>query len=697
METKMLCCDFHIHTIFSKCYLNGSSISPKENINQIIDKCYEKNINLIAFTDHNSISAYIIYKQIKEELEQAVKYAEVYQIEKEKYEDKLILLQKYKFVNVFPGVEFDLRPGIHLISIFNPNTPVENIVKLIESNGYSIEDGIGEGSPKYDVLDFLEILSKYDTITIAPHIDNEKGIYSSLNGEYKGAIFKSRNLNAVSCQNSKVQTRVVDLITNDKHYKRDYPLAFVYCSDAHDVESIGSSLTYIKAENDFYDVKKAFEIPEDNILSTPNNTLTERIKNIIESKRFSTIINKEDLLNNFKKHYIGHYNNGYGTILIGVLQNSSISGLSVSKDFIESNIKDQLNGIKTSIDYIEPIKLKIEKVNGEKYIAIVTVSNKFHSICFDSENEDSYIIVNNNYKKASILDIINLANKQVIDFYEQGNLSRIKNLINFLNEYQQIIDISTSYNIKKKIEKSFLQFTDIFTLEIIKVDSSITTCSGNGIYNGNIVYLSANKIRLDDTMTRCTAPSFNVDENVLSELTIVDEGIIIVDGGASYLLNNDKHKIVTNSGALFLKLKDKYKDSISLLSVLAWLKSTAFLWYMLITCENDNIYLPDVFYKIIIPSKIAKNNNDIHNRINEIITKEEKFLQNVEKQEDNEVIKNLILAHNSEVNSIAQQFDDFIYKFLNLTSKEIECIDKYLISKNYCLYKTNNTEKMSSD
>lgn len=134
----MLCCDFHIHTIFSKCYLNGSSISPKENINQIIDKCYEKNINLIAFTDHNSISAYIIYKQIKEELEQAVKYAEVYQIEKEKYEDKLILLQKYKFVNVFPGVEFDLRPGIHLISIFNPNTPVENIVKLIESNGYSI-------------------------------------------------------------------------------------------------------------------------------------------------------------------------------------------------------------------------------------------------------------------------------------------------------------------------------------------------------------------------------------------------------------------------------------------------------------------------------------------------------------------------------------------------------------------------------
>lgn len=693
MENKMLYCDFHVHTIFSKCYSKDSDITPEENINHIIDKCYEKNINLIAFTDHNSISAYILYKQIKEELEQAVKYAEVYQIEKEKYADKLALLQKYRFVNVLPGVEFDLKPGIHLISIFNPNTPVEEIVKLIESNGYSIEDGFGEGSPKYEVLDFLEYLSKYDTITIAPHVDNDKGIYSSLNGDYRGSIFKSKQLTAISCQNSKVQTTIVDLITNDKHYKRDYPLAFVYCSDAHNIKDIGSSLTYVKAENNFYDIKKAFETPENYILSTPNNTLTERIKNIIESKRFSTIINQEDLTSSFKKHYIGHYNNGYGTILIGVLSNSNIIGLSTTKEFIEDTIKKQIEEIKTSIDYIEPVKIYIEKVNGEKYVAIVTILNKFHSICFDSETEDSYIIVNNNCKKASIIDIINLANRQVIDFYEHDNISRIKNLVNFISEYQQIIDISTSYSVKKKIEKSFLQFSDLFIFDVMEINSSIPNCSGNGIDNGNIVYLSSNKIRLDDTMTRCTAPSFNVEENALCKASIVGNGIVIVDGGASYILNNNSHKLIVNNEALFLRLKDEYADTISLHSVLAWLKSTAFLWYVLINCGNDNLFSPKVFSKIIIPTKIAKNKKDIHNCISEIIAKEESFLQNVNKEEDTEIISSLIKKHNLEVNIIAQQFDDLIYKFINFTAKEIDYIEGFIKSKKHCLYKIQSVKK----
>ena len=690
MENKMLYCDFHVHTIFSKCYSKDSDITPEKNINYIIDKCYEKNINLIAFTDHNSISAYILYKQIKEELEQAVKYAEVYQIEKEKYADKLALLQKYRFVNVLPGVEFDLKPGIHLISIFNPNTPVEEIVKLIESNGYSIEEGYGEGSPKYEVLDFLECLSKYDTITIAPHVDNEKGIFNSLNGDYRGLIFKSKQLNAISCQNSKVQTTIVDLITNDKHYKRDYPLAFVYCSDAHSVENIGSSLTYIKAENNFFEIKKAFETPENYILSTPNNTLTERIKNIIESKRFSIITNQEELTNNFKKHFIGHYNNGYVTILIGILPNSNIIGLNTSKEFIETTIKKQIEEIKTSIDYIEPTKTYIEKVNGEKYIAIVSILNKFHSICFDSQTEDSYIIVNNNCKKASIIDIINLANRQVIDFYEHGNISRIKNLVNFINEYQQIIDVSTSYNVKKKIEKSFLQFSDLFTFDIIEIESSIPNCSGNGIDNGNIVYLYSNKIRLDDAMTRCTAPSFNVEEDVLCKASIVGNGIVIVDGGASYILNNNSHNLLANGEALFLKLKEEYVDTISLPSILAWLKSTAFLWYVLISCGNDNLFMPEVFSKIIIPAKIARNKNDIHNCICEIISKEKSFLQNVVKENDTEIISSLIETHNLEVNVLAQQFDDKIYKFINLTSKEIDYIEGFVKSKKHCLYKTQS-------
>ena len=263
----------------------------------------------------------------------------------------------------------------------------------------------------------------------------------------------------------------------------------------------------------------------------------------------------------------------------------------------------------------------------------------------------------------------------------------------YINEYQQIINISTSYSVKKKIEKSFFQFSDLFIFDIIEISSSIPNCFGNGIYNGNIVYLSSNKIRLDDTMTRCTAPSFNVEENILCRANIVGNGIVIVEGGASYILNKNNHKLLVNNEVLFLRLKEEYVDSISLPSVLAWLKSTAFLWYVLINCGNDNLFSPEVFSKIIIPAKIAKNKKDIHNCILDIISKEESFLQNVIKEDAGETISALIENHNSEVNIIAQQFDDLIYKFINLTPKEIDYIEDFIESKKYCLYKIQSDQK----
>lgn len=82
---RLIKIDMHIHTCLSPCA--DISISPK----RIVERAYQKGLNMIFITDHNSI----------ENAEAAMKSS-----------------NKYKDLKVYPGMEITSKEEVHTLALF---------------------------------------------------------------------------------------------------------------------------------------------------------------------------------------------------------------------------------------------------------------------------------------------------------------------------------------------------------------------------------------------------------------------------------------------------------------------------------------------------------------------------------------------------------------------------------------------------
>ena len=142
--------DFHIHSYISKHkdkgkpYLESNNM---ENINVLVKKLNENNVNMCAISDHDAFS-YELYRELK------------------KQEGKGTLKK------ILPAVEFsvtmvrnDIKKQIHVVTIFDDSDiekvkNIENVLELKdEKPNYDLKSSFSEGK-------FLDILNKIDLNTI---------------------------------------------------------------------------------------------------------------------------------------------------------------------------------------------------------------------------------------------------------------------------------------------------------------------------------------------------------------------------------------------------------------------------------------------------------------------------------------------------------------------------------------------------
>ena len=691
---KSLKCDLHIHTIYSSCY-KQNDLSIEENIKLIINKCYDQGISVIAFTDHNSAHAYYKYLEIKKDLENNIKIAQEYNIEESKYSDKKALLQKFNYVNVLPGVEFDLNPGIHMVAIFNPKIEEIEINKIIEENGYILNDGISEGESKLDVIHFLDKMKAFDTIIFAPHIDSDKGIYKSIaDAGFRSRILKHDSLKAVCCLNSDVQGKIKDLINTDNNYKRNFPLAFIQASDAHEVKEVGKTVTYIRAINSFEDIKKAFYSPERDISNIDNPNLINLVKSIIESKNYSCINSMAEFEKDFYKHIVAHFNNGYGNILVGISCDGSISGIKITKEELTKIVSNIDNKICTTNGFLEKPTIKIESLDDKKIVLLVYVINRYKSISYIRENnsETSYIFHNNNYKEAKIKDIVYLANQKILSSIGDHQIDNVKVLIGFMQDFTNIIGIPSSININSKIEKDFIKLSDLCKITKCRPYHNIKI-EGNGNSDGNCIVVSDAKIRLDDTMLRCSAPQINIKNigDVYHDV-VAEPSIILVNNGGSYIIEEcDIGKaIVFNQESYIITIKKEYTDKVSLYLLLFWLKSSCLLWYLCFHIHRDVNSSAVILEKTIFPKALFSIKTTVEKRIKEIIICEKDLLS---KDLSKENAGELIIEHNSNVNKMIGELEDDEYKCFGISEEEVNSIENLLNGKHYFIYKKHDIKK----
>lgn len=187
--------DLHLHT-------PASSDFQETGITflDILKKAEARGLDIIAFTDHNSVAGYARMLREVEQLEWLEKTKRINADEKLRLDDYRRLRHK---VLVLPGFEFTATFGFHILGIFSDKTPVRVIEHLLLSLHVPAEKldlGATEVGASADVLTAYRLIDEAGGIAIAAHVNSSHGVAMrglDFGGQTKIAYTQDNHLHAL--------------------------------------------------------------------------------------------------------------------------------------------------------------------------------------------------------------------------------------------------------------------------------------------------------------------------------------------------------------------------------------------------------------------------------------------------------------------------------------------------------------------
>jgi PHP family Zn ribbon phosphoesterase len=224
--------DLHLHTPASEDYLQ-----PEIGYLDILKEAAKKGLDIIAFTDHNTVAG---YRRMQEEIDQLKLLQQLNRLLPEE-ETRLAEYQKLmQRVLVLPGFEFTATFGFHILAIFPIDKPVRDIEHLLlELNipSVKLDDGSITVGASVDVLTAYKAIREAGGLAIAAHANSNNGVAMRrfpFGGQTKIAYTQDINLSALE---------VTDLEKKGRHStafffsgnKPEYPrrMHCIQGSDAH--------------------------------------------------------------------------------------------------------------------------------------------------------------------------------------------------------------------------------------------------------------------------------------------------------------------------------------------------------------------------------------------------------------------------------------------------------------------------------
>ena len=137
-------------------------------ISSLVAKCIELDIRVIAITDHNHAGS---IDHIRDEA-------------------------KKNDIYVFPGFEISSAEGVHILCIYPPETPANQLGRYLGEFGIRDLDPSAKLSNK-SIAEILSCVREQGGVTIAAHVTQEKGLLSVLHGQSRINAWKDKNLLAV--------------------------------------------------------------------------------------------------------------------------------------------------------------------------------------------------------------------------------------------------------------------------------------------------------------------------------------------------------------------------------------------------------------------------------------------------------------------------------------------------------------------
>ena len=187
--------DVHIHTMASSDYQQ-----PEVTFLDIIQRAETRGLDIIALTDHNTISGYRRLKDDIQQLELLDKLNRLLPDERTRLSEYHRLLNK---ILVLPGIEITATFGFHVLGIFPPDKPVreiEHLLLTLNIPSQLLDEGSSTVGATSDVLTVYKLINQAGGLVIAAHANSSNGVAMrgfSFGGQTKIAYTQDLNLNAL--------------------------------------------------------------------------------------------------------------------------------------------------------------------------------------------------------------------------------------------------------------------------------------------------------------------------------------------------------------------------------------------------------------------------------------------------------------------------------------------------------------------
>ena len=226
--------DLHLHTPASSDYQqNGVEYL------DILKQAEARGLDMIAFTDHNTVAGYRCMHEEIEQLELLEKLNRLLPEEKARLTEYRRLLDK---ILVLPGFEFTATFGFHILGIFSPDKPVreiEHILLNLQIPTDQLDSGSVTVGASSDVLTAYRAIHDAGGLVIAAHANANSGVAMRgfpFGGQTKIAYTQDANLHALEITDLDKGPRSTQSFFSGR--KPEYPrrMHCIQGSDAHRLE-----------------------------------------------------------------------------------------------------------------------------------------------------------------------------------------------------------------------------------------------------------------------------------------------------------------------------------------------------------------------------------------------------------------------------------------------------------------------------
>lgn len=163
--------DLHLHTPASSDYQE-----PDVSFLDILKRCEARDLDIVAFTDHNTVAG---YRKLYGEVEQLELLERLNRMEPEEKRSLAEYRRLLKKILLLPGVEFTATFGFHILAIFPPEVEVREIEHLLLDLNIPPEEldlGSSTVGATADVLTAYRRIDEAGGLAIAAHANSTNGV-----------------------------------------------------------------------------------------------------------------------------------------------------------------------------------------------------------------------------------------------------------------------------------------------------------------------------------------------------------------------------------------------------------------------------------------------------------------------------------------------------------------------------------------